>query len=379
MHNLEDLNNGGPLRARLIAFYLPQFYPIPENDEWWGKGFTEWTNVTKAKPLFGGHYQPDLPSDLGFYDLRVPDVRQAQADLAKANGIEGFCYWHYWFGNGRRILDRVFTEVLESGQPDLPFCLGWANQTWSGIWHGLTNKILIEQKYPGEQDHRAHFELLLRAFKDPRYIRVDGKPLLVIYRPHELPNSNAVFSLWRKMADENGLAGICIAGITENSNFPAENRGYDMFIPHEPARFSASKPFGARKPVDSILSAVFRRVRNKLRRKKGPTNISYRAKAKAYLKTPKVGPDWFECVMPNWDNTPRSARNGMVFPDAQPGLYRQVLRKAISDLADRPAAQRIIFLKSWNEWAEGNYLEPGIKFGHQFLDVTREEVSAKNS
>jgi lipopolysaccharide biosynthesis protein len=167
-------------RPRIIALYLPQYHPIPENDAWWGKGFTEWTNTAKARPLFRGHYQPHVPADLGFYDLRVPETRLAQATMAREYGIEGFCYYHYWFA-GTRLIERPFNEVLASGQPDFPFCLCWANQTWTGAWHGLMNQILIEQTYPGTDDHRRHFDTLLPAFLDRRYMTVDGKPIFVFF------------------------------------------------------------------------------------------------------------------------------------------------------------------------------------------------------
>src|SRR3954467_6790017 len=173
---------------KLISFYLPQFHPIPENDEWWGRGFTEWTNTARATPLFRGHYQPHVPADLGFYDLRLPELRAAQAKLAREHGVEGFCYYHYWFA-GRRILERPFDEVLASGQPDFPFCLNWANQTWTGNWHGAPNRVLIEQTYPGMDDHCRHFDALLPAFADQRCMKVDGRPLFVVYRPRELPES----------------------------------------------------------------------------------------------------------------------------------------------------------------------------------------------
>ena len=192
---------------RLIAYYLPQYHPIPENDAWWGNGFTEWTNVAKAKPLFRGHYQPHIPADLGFYDLRVPEVREAQAALAREAGIEGFCYWHYWFG-GKRLLERPFDEVLASGKPDFPFCLAWANASWTGIWYGADDRILQEQTYPGLEDHRAHFEALLPAFKDPRYIRVDGKPLFMIFQPVDL--SADVIAFWQQLALAAGLPGITL-------------------------------------------------------------------------------------------------------------------------------------------------------------------------
>lgn len=202
-------------KARVIAFYLPQFHPIPENDEWWMKGFTEWTNVGKARSLFPGHYQPKVPADLGYYDLRVPETRQAQADMAREYGIEGFCYWHYWFGNGKRLLERPFNEVLASGKPDFPFCLAWANESWKGFFHGVkTKQALITQLYPGEDDYIAHFETVLPAFKDPRYITVDDKPVFMIYQPFQHPQIKEFMALWQKLAMNNGLKGIFFIGQT---------------------------------------------------------------------------------------------------------------------------------------------------------------------
>ncbi|MDJ0634982.1 MAG: glycoside hydrolase family 99-like domain-containing protein [Xenococcaceae cyanobacterium MO_188.B29] len=184
---------------KAIAFYLPQYHPIPENDKWWGKGFTEWTSVAKAKPLFKDHYQPHLPADLGFYDLRLPEVRQAQADLAREYGIYGFCYYHYWF-NGKRLLERPFNEVLESGKPDFPFCLCWANENWTRRWDGQDREILIEQKY-SVVDDREHIKSLISAFKDPRYIKIDGKPLFLIYRVNSLPDPSLTQKIWREEVD----------------------------------------------------------------------------------------------------------------------------------------------------------------------------------
>lgn len=202
--------------ARVIAFYLPQFHPVPENDEWWGKGFTEWTNVGKARSLFPGHYQPKVPADLGYYDLRVSETRKAQADMAREYGIEGFCYWHYWFGNGKRLLERPFNEVLASGEPDFPFCLAWANESWRGYYHGIKAKeTLIDQLYPGEEDYIAHFNAVLPAFKDKRYITVDGKPLFMIYHPFDNQMEiNTFIKLWRELAVQNGLEGIFFVGQT---------------------------------------------------------------------------------------------------------------------------------------------------------------------
>ena len=190
-------------KARVIAFYLPQFHPIPENDKYWGKGFTEWTNVAKARPLFKGHYQPHIPADLGFYDLRLPEIREQQAELASEAGIEGFCYWHYWFGNGKQLLERPFNEVVASGKPNFPFCLAWANHDWTtATWKkGMKGGMIAEQLYLGKEDHIQHFNTLLPAFKDERYIRVDGKLLFLIYDPYRFEHVEEFIETWHKLAN----------------------------------------------------------------------------------------------------------------------------------------------------------------------------------
>ena len=217
----QDSDDGTSLRARAIAFYLPQYHPIPENDEWWGPGFTEWTNVARARPLFRGHAQPHIPADLGFYDLRLPETREQQASLAQDHGIEAFCYWHYWFGDGRRVLERPFAEVLASGRPLMKFCLGWANESWTGIWHGAQDRVLMEQRYPGKEDAAAHFRTLLPAFRDERYLRVGDLPVLHVYKPGNLPNAARFVDDWQEMAKKAGLPGLyLVAGV---------GRGYDGY------------------------------------------------------------------------------------------------------------------------------------------------------
>ena len=207
----------GNKKARIIAFYLPQYHKIPENDEWWGKGFTEWISVTQAKPLFKGHYQPKVPSTLGYYNLTNPEVREKQAELARNAGIEGFCYWHYYFGNGKRLLETPFNQVLRSGKPNFPFCLGWANHTWEkGSWHlhnkSSDNVILMEQKYPSKEDYVHHFNIVLEAFRDQRYITVDGKPLFLVFAPLNIPNAREFVDLWQQLAKKSGLKGIHFVG-----------------------------------------------------------------------------------------------------------------------------------------------------------------------
>jgi lipopolysaccharide biosynthesis protein len=220
---------------RFIAFYLPQFYPTPENDEWWGPGFTEWTNVAQARPQFDGHYQPRLPADLGFYDLRVTETRRAQAELAASHGIEGFCYWHYWF-HGTRVLDRPFSEVLASGEPDFPFCLSWANETWSRRWHGAgtPDEVLVEQRY-SEEDDLAHIRWLQTAFADPRYIRVGGRPLFLVYRPFDLPDMRRTNETFRSECVRVGLPEPYLVGI--NAHNPTRDTrplGFDSTLNFEP-------------------------------------------------------------------------------------------------------------------------------------------------
>ena len=352
--------------ARAIALYLPQFHPIPENDEWWGTGFTEWTNTAKGKPLFRGHYQPHIPADLGFYDLRVPETREAQAAMARQYGIEGFCYYHYWFG-GRRILERPFKEVLNSGAPDFPFCLCWANQTWTGIWYGSPDRVLIEQTYPGRHDHEAHFQALLPAFTDPRYIRVEGKPIFLVWRPRELPNSTEVLSLWRTLAVKAGLDGLYICGMDGTAWDPVTD-GFDakIHVPSVVAREWVSR----RHPI--------RWLREKIGIWRGlPTVQHYRVFVERNKPVP-AAETTYPCLIHAWDNTPRSGANGLVLDGATPELFRPMVHEAIKVLADRPPERRLLFLKSWNEWAEGNHLEPDLKFGTRFLQVIGEALETKS-
>ena len=354
---------------RVIAFYLPQFHPIPENDEWWGKGFTEWTNVAKAKPLFRGHYQPHIPADLGFYDLRVPETREAQASLAREHGIEAFCYYHYWFA-GKRILERPFDEVLKSGHPDFPFCLCWANQSWTGIWHGAPNRVLIEQTYPGEDDHRRHFDYLLRAFTDQRYVRVDGKPLFMFYIPDELPEPKRLTDLWRELAIRAGLPGLFLVAESQSPDWNPKEWGFDAVASVRlPPR---SIDYGDEDVLEDPLRKLRYRVAD-LRRL--PTIHQYEHVIDHLVVEPTPGIESFPCVIPNWDNTPRSGTNGMVLNGSTPELFRKHLRKALRRTADVPKERRIVFIKSWNEWAEGNYLEPDLRHGHGYLEAIRDELA----
>ncbi len=361
-------------RARVIAFYLPQFHPIPENDHWWGAGFTEWTNVAKAKPLFRDHYQPRVPADLGFYDLRVPETRLAQAEMAQAHGIEAFCYWHYWFA-GDRLLERPFNEVLHSGEPNFPFCLGWANDSWTGIWHGAPGRILKEQTYPGMDDHQAHFYALLGAFQDDRYVRVEGKPLFVIYRPQKLPDAKRVIDFWKELAVKEGLAGLHLVGVTQNETWNPREYGFDaMTVSNQTKLRQVRSPsllrwLYRRLLRTSFMSAVYKRV---LRR---PVHVYEYEEALPHFLARGIKHEYYPSVIPNWDNTPRSGANGFVLHNSTPALFRRQLKAAIEIVSPLPRERQIIFVKSWNEWAEGNHLEPDLRDGEAYLQIVRDEVN----
>ncbi|MGD0391957.1 MAG: glycoside hydrolase family 99-like domain-containing protein [Acidimicrobiales bacterium] len=350
----------------VLALYLPQFHPIPENDRWWGKGFTEWTNVTKAVPLFRGHVQPHLPADLGFYDLRVAEVREAQADLARSHGVTGFCYWHYWFA-GRQLLQRPLDEVLATGAPDFPFCVSWANQSWSGIWHGAPNRVLMEQTYPGPDDDAEHFAHLAAAFEDPRYIRIGGRPLLFVYQPGNLPEPARFVDRWQKMAHDAGLGGLYLVASLGEATY----LGGASYRSHVGDGFDAAVyfqfPFGR----DGTT-----RVRERLLARglvHGPMRYPYPEVTAG--PPPDLEGRLFPAIYPNWDNTPRLGRRGIVATGSTPERFGRHARRAIELASINPDDEQVVVIKSWNEWAEGNYLEPDAEYGLGRLEALRTELA----
>lgn len=360
--------------ARFIAFYLPQYHPTPENDEWWGKGFTEWVNVAKARPLFRGHVQPHIPADLGFYDLRLPEVRNQQAELAKEAGIEGFMYWHYWFGNGKQLLERPFNEVVASGKPDFPFCLGWANHSWyKKLWDPNApgkDVLLIEQKYPGVQDYIDHFNSLLKAFKDKRYIRVNGKLLFIIHNIQNFEDIDLFISTWRKLAKENGLNDFYFIG--EDS----DSRKKDLIL---------SKGFDAIMNIDTYnihhnLSKVSK-VLHLLERKvlKRPTHFKYKDAIKYMVVDDCRSNNVMPTISPNWDHSPRSGANAILLTGATPELFQQLAENTIDIVKNKPEEEQLIFIKSWNEWGEGNYMEPDLEFGDGYIRALRKAIDNKKN
>lgn len=354
--------------VRVIALHLPQFHPIPENDEWWGKGFTEWTNTAKAKPLFPGHYQPHVPADLGFYDLRLPEARRAQADLAREYGIEAFCYYHYWFG-GRQLLERPFNEIVRSGEPDFPFCLCWANETWTGIWHGNPKTTLVEQVYPGEHDFRAHFEHLLPAFRDRRYVKVDGMPVFVVYKLYNFPNVAEFCALWQQLAVEAGLPGIFFVAVEYESLANPLPKGFQARV---------YQNFGRGVHDWVPWTRPIKKLMPQLARKAGlPTIRSYKTTVEGMYPKQLSDDRTIPMVIPNWDNTPRSGARGLMLKGSTPDLFRDHVRSAVELVQHVPAERRFLFVKSWNEWAEGNHLEPDLKYGRGYLEALRDATNGK--
>lgn len=349
-------------KARVIAFYLPQYHPIPENDKWWGKGFTEWTNVKKAKRLFKNHYQPRIPTELGYYDLRNEETREAQAKLAKDHGVEGFCYWHYWFGNGKRLLEKPFSEVLLSGKPDFPFCLGWANETWQGFDFGdNVRNILLEQKYPGEEDIIAHFNEVLPALTDKRYINVDGKPLFYIYKPSLLPNQKRFIEIWQDLAIKNGLKGIYF--VCQSLDLTKIDKFFSFgFNAVNTNRFSYA--FNER----SLFSVLKNRFFNK------PSIFKYKNVIRSFEGEEDTKETVFPTIIPNWDHTPRSGKKGSIFHNSTPAIFKEHIERTLEKIKNKKPENKIIFLKSWNEWAEGNYMEPDERFGRAYLEALRDVV-----
>lgn len=365
---------------RLIAFYLPQYHPIPENDEWWGKGFTEWTNVTKAKPLFEGHNQPHLPADLGFYDLRLAEVREAQADLARKYGVYGFCYYHYWF-NGRRLLERPFAEVLATGKPDFPFCLCWANENWTRGWDGAEHQVLVQQNYSSEDD-RQHIRWLAQAFADTRYIRVDGKPIFLVYRTARLPDPKRTTDVWRDEARRQGLGELFLVRVETydiGSDIDPMKIGFDASVEFMPDwRMVASDRLSLREwwtPWASALALLSQDKLEKIRAFEKTSVFQYESIIeKAMARAPALY-ERFRCVSPGWDNHARRPQGGgHMVVGSTPELYGKWLRSVVEDVRTRPADHQLLFVNAWNEWGEGNHLEPCRQSGHAYLEATRNAI-----
>ncbi len=349
-----------PDDIKLIAFYLPQFHPVPENDIWWGRGFTEWTNVTRAVPQYLGHNQPKLPGDLGFYDLRLIDTQRAQIQLAKKYGVFGFCYYHYWF-SGRRILEKPLNQMLANPDLDLPFCLCWANGNWTRAWDGSEREILLEQTH-SPTDDIAFLESLFPVFADSRYIRIGGRPLLLIYWPSLMADPAATAARWRKRAREAGVDEPYLVFPLSHDSMDPRSIGFDAAVEFPPVKKMEK---GRSRSVVQIVNPEF-----------GGEVHDYRQRVAAAENFVAPAYRVFRGVMPAWDNESRRPGRGIGFSHATPELYRRWLGNICRETRKRlPSQERLVFINAWNEWAEGAYLEPDRRNGYAFLKATADAIS----
>jgi lipopolysaccharide biosynthesis protein len=346
------IDGDAPIRA--IAFYLPQFHPIPENDRWWGPGFTEWTNVTRARPSFVGHYQPHLPAEMGFYDLRVAETRARQAALAREHGIHGFCYYYYWF-SGKRLLETPVEAMHASGEPDFPYCLCWANENWTRRWDGADKEILIAQS-PSRSDDERLIRDLFPHFRDQRYIRVGGKPLFIVYRIGVMSDVAASAERWRRIARQEGIGELYLCAAKTYETGDPTFYGFDAVVEFPPHGLRTVPMHDQLEFLDPEFSG---------------TVVDYRQFVVDCIATRDPSYMLHRTVMPGWDNTARRMHQALVFHQASPEIYELWLREVVMRARARPPDERLVFINAWNEWAEGAHLEPDRRFGRQYLQATR--------
>lgn len=370
---------------KIITFYLPQFHTIPENDNWWGEGFTEWTNVRKAQPLFPGHDQPRIPLD-GEYNLLDDNVKIRQAEQAKAHGVYGFCYYHYWFKNGRQLLEKPAEQMLLNPEVDIPFCFSWANENWSKNWDGGNREVIMEQDYGGKEDWEKHFQYLLPFFRDERYITVDGKPLFVIYKPDQIIDLYQMTIYWRKRAVEEGFPGLYLAFQfpTYYSDMYYRDDIFDFRIGFEPVHarnISSMKP-GTSKKVQLFRKYLGEDTLSAYRKKRLKTTSASYAKPQSLAMyfydevwEKILSAPWTDEFLPggfvDWDNTPRN-KHGLVHS----GFSIEKFQSYMTRLVQRAKKENkpMIFINAWNEWSEGAFLEPDKKYEYQKLEAIREAL-----
>lgn len=367
---MELNNNDG--KAKVLAFYLPQFFPNEFNNKWYGEGYTEWTNVGKAKPLFRGHYQPHVPADLGYYDLRVPEVAEQQVELARESGVFGFAYWHYWW-DGKMLLNEVGERMLKMGKPDFPFMFAWANESWyKKMWNKDSSDdiLIMEQTYPGEKDNKAHFDYCLPFFKDKRYITFDGRPVFLIYRPLYFDGVHQFMKQWNDLIKQSGVAdSFYFVALQFN---PTEidklkDLGFDCITPQQNLR----TPIAWETKLEHLRAGIFRYMGEYL-------NILRKMDYSKYPKTvwkeeidsrEDIAPQ----IIPNWDNTPRANKRGLVYINCTPDIFAKAADIVMRGVKKKK--NKLVFLKSWNEWAEGNYMEPDLKYGKGFITALGNAVN----
>ena len=376
--------------VKLIALYFPQLHSIPENDEWWGKGFTDWVNVRKARPQFKGHFQPRVPLDSRYYDQSQMETLKWQIELARKYGVHGFCHYHYWF-DGKQLLETPTNMMLASKQLDFPFCLAWANETWSRRWDGQDHHILQEQTHrPDKAIWERHFNYLFRAWSDERAIRIDGKPVFLIYRPHRIDKIDEMFDFWRELAHQRGLPGLYFVAMKQYEYPMPEILGYfDASMHFQPFEALYSPDYAGDESAIRTglpmraLRQLPERVKMPLRafRDKYFPALSFYNYEKVWTQILKVERDGtiptFPGAFVDWDNTARYGNRARLFKGASPERFAYWFRQLVQVTSQRPAPERIIFLNAWNEWAEGTYLEPDARHGYRYLEAVKEGLAAQ--
>lgn len=366
------------LTIKPIAFYLPQFHPIAENDEWWGKGFTEWTNVRRAKALFKGHCQPQIPTELGYYDLREPEIKERQSQLAENFGVYGFCYYHYW-SDSKRLLERPVNGILASGKPDFPFCLCWANENWTRRWDGHDQDVLWPMIYSDEDDVK-HMQWLCSAFKDHRYIRIDDKPIFLVYRTCNLPDPVRTAKRWREVAADSGVEEIMLCNVEslDACRVDPSEIGFDLSIEFQPIWDDLPRSFyGRSSMVYSKMNDIIKQLnlnelfyfRNRIIDYVDYVEFQMKRGAFSYPKIP--------CVFPSWDNSPRKGKtDSIIFINSDPSLFEKWVDNTITNYSyEDNQGDKYFFINAWNEWAESCYLEPCQKWGHRRLQAIKKVLS----
>lgn len=363
----------------VIAFYLPQYYPTKENNEWYGPGFTEWTNVGKAKPLFKGHYQPKVPADLGYYDLRIPEVRAQQAALAKEAGVSAFCYYHYWFGNGVQMLDMPLKEVIRTKEPDFPFCICWANhswfrKTWDSRARTLNSQVLVKQEYPGSEDIDQHFYSLLDCFRDPRYYKINGKLVFVIYHIDEVPDITCFLSRWNELAIKEDLPGFSFMAYcndVKRLSHPAYTL-CDKVILSCKYKIDFTGKTKVTRQVFSLSRSILSRVIHVPLHRYNYKDIIGKLTDPLFREESII-----PVLFPNWDNSPRRNEGALILHNASPSLFHRHCLDVFSLINGKQ--NKTVFIKSWNEWGEGNYMEPCLKYGHGYIEGLAKALKQFNS
>ncbi|MFZ2540215.1 MAG: glycoside hydrolase family 99-like domain-containing protein [Gallionella sp.] len=375
--------------AKLIAMYFPQFYAIPENDAWWGKGFTDWENVKTASPQYDGHYQPRVPLNKNYYDQARLETLRRQIDLAKQYGVYGFCHYHYWF-DGKQLLEAPTNLIMGSKDIDFPFCLSWANETWTRRWDGRKHHVLIQQTHPPTRESwKRHYDYLIKAWSDPRAIKVNGKPVFVIYRPNRIEKIDEMLAFWRELAQQDGLPGLYFI-FQKQGELASTNclNSFDALFQFQPFEAINSPTYNRKSirhsPLFTLVLALPERYQDMLRdvRAKFSKALTLHDYETAWRQVVAIRPDQKLTTFPgafvDWDNTARYKNRATVYRGASPESFHKWFFMLVDTLPQRKLPENFIFLNAWNEWSEGAYLEPDERYGYQYLDAVKKVLNSHN-